>query len=212
MMHCTVCSRNDGAKLSFYCPACARYSLYEHRIGNARALLARESTDREVANLVGQEVSSDGTGHQKSKPGVTAQRWEIYKTTNQRQDVEDRTRNLKIQAESLRREIQQARSELSRLKSRLDRRRADYASATHNLVARRKSALESVDKSIKRTVFRADQQHQRMAESRIFLCREAAKLYGLRQRRRNKGETVRDEYVIGGVGIVDLKDLNRTPR
>ncbi len=210
MMQCTVCTRSPRSKLPFYCPACARHSLYELRIDQVRALLAREASAQDADKIISRQPDSDESSR---APNNTSQdlltRWDVYRATAQTEAAQSRIEEFKGQAEVLRKEIEGARSELSKLKSGLDRRRADYASATHNLVARRRSTLESVDKNIKKTAFRADQQHQRMAESRIFLCREAAKLYGLRQRRRKRGDTLRDDYQIGGVGIVDLKDLSR---
>lgn len=48
--------------------------------------------------------------------------------------------------------------------------------------------------------------HTRTAEARSYLCREAATLYGLRQKRRRSGRT---DYSIGGVPIPNfLQDLN----
>ena len=52
--------------------------------------------------------------------------------------------------------------------------------------------------------------HSEIVNARVFLCTEAADLCGLRQRRRKKAGSIRDDYTIGGIGIVDLRDLNST--
>ncbi|KAI9884199.1 MAG: hypothetical protein M1823_004015 [Watsoniomyces obsoletus] len=210
-MECTICSRSAGGKLPFHCPACARHSLYELRVEHARHLLARESSSRKVEDVISREPGPalGGDGQQRRVTSTEiATRWDVYRASMHRQEAELHTREIQVQADTLRKDIEEARMELATLKAAVARRWTDYASVTHNLSSRRRGTLESVDKTTKRTSYRADQQHQKTAESRVFLCREAAKLYGLRQRRRKRGEGMKDEYVIGGLGIVDLKDLN----
>ncbi len=212
-MQCAVCSRSSSSKLPFQCPACARHSLYELRVEHARHLLARESLSRKVEDVVSRsQLPPTFSGSDGQQPRATstdiATRWDVFRASMQRHEAELHTQEIQAQADTLRSEIEKARTELATLKAAVARRRTDYASATHNLSTRRRATLDSVEKTTKRTAYRADQQHQKTAESRVFLCREVAKLYGLRQRRRKRGEGMRDEYVIGGVGIVDLKDLN----
>lgn len=208
-MQCAICSRPPSYKLPFHCPGCARHSLYELRAESAKALLRRETLSREVesvcSNCEHHEVKQENPSR-KTLANYRPSRWDTHQLLSTAKGIDGRCREIKAQAEILREEIEKARVEIRKLKSSLETRRADFASVTHNVGARRKSTLESIEKSIRRMVYRGDQQHQRTAESRIFLCREAAKLYGLRQRRR-RGNASREEYLIGGVGIVDLKDL-----
>lgn len=211
-MQCSICSRSHSFKLPFHCPGCARYSLYDLRTEHAKALLRREASDRDVEKIVSkpwQDENNKGFPA-RNVPSVPNTRWDTEELSFISKGIDDNCRDLRVQAEILRKDIENARAEVSKLKSSLNDRRAKFASVTHNLSARRKSMLESVERSTKRTVYRSDQQHLRTAESRIFLCREAAKLYDLRQRRRRKGNTVKEEYLIGGIGIVDLRDLNST--
>ena len=211
-MQCSLCARSLGPKLPAHCPACARYSLYEPRAENIRALLGREASSREVENVISDSWRDDAdkSATQTGRSYGVASRWDIKQVSATVRNLEGCHGEIQAQAEILKVEIQNARADISKLKSSLNHRREDFASVTHNIEARRKSTLESIEKSIKRTVYRAEQQHLKTAESRIFLCREAAKLYDLRQRRRRRGNTVKEEYVIGGVGIVDLRDLNST--
>ncbi|KAI9785824.1 MAG: hypothetical protein M1816_008216 [Peltula sp. TS41687] len=212
-MQCSICSRPHSFKLPFHCPGCARHSLYELRTEHAKALLRRETTARDVEKAVSkpwQDEKNKGSAA-RNVPSNPNTRWEIEQSSSISTGIDESCRDLKAHAESLRKDIANARAEVSKLKASLNDRRADFTSVTQNLSARRKSTLDSIERSIIRTVYRADQQHQRTAESRIFLCREAAKLYDLRQRRRRRGNTVKEDYLIGGVGIVDLRDLNNAP-
>jgi len=45
-------------------------------------------------------------------------------------------------------------------------------------------------------------------EARVFLCKEAAQLYGLQQRKRKRGSSENDVYVIEEILIADLRELN----
>ncbi|PWW73547.1 hypothetical protein C7212DRAFT_347044 [Tuber magnatum] len=73
---------------------------------------------------------------------------------------------------------------------------------------RLEAEVSSVQRETKRWINRSKTLHGRIAEARGYLCREAAGLYGLRQKRRKSG---RVEYVIGGVAIPNyLTDLNST--
>lgn len=70
--------------------------------------------------------------------------------------------------------------------------------------------MEQIAASCQRDTKRLNQKwkalYTRTAEARGFLCREAAMLYGLRQKRKKSGKT---EHTIGGVAIPNfLQDLN----
>lgn len=109
--------------------------------------------------------------------------------------------------DALRKEIERTRSDIAKRKAGNVKRWSDLKSAA--LAAQREAeALESVKKGVERMERRWDMLHTRTMESRVFLCREAAQLYGLQQRIRKKAGSVRDIYMIGGVPIPDLRDLN----
>ncbi|KAI9842270.1 MAG: hypothetical protein M1837_007339 [Sclerophora amabilis] len=205
-MHCNICSRGPNAKLSFHCVSCARLSLYEPRIKSAATLLEKESLGRQIDEVV---HPGETTQHSKGKDADSVDnRWDVGLAASRAEECVERTQESKSCSSILRKEIELGRAEISRRKAILSQRRSDFASANHDLVPRRRVARESVEKSIQRTSYRWDQQHQKITESRVFLCREAAKLYGLRQRRRKKGGVIKDDFTIGGVGIIDLRDLN----
>ena len=104
--------------------------------------------------------------------------------------------------------IAAARSTFSQLRFSLDRRRSSLSSLKSSPSPG--PSVPSLQKSINARQHDAALQHATISASRIFLCREAASLYGLRQRRRRRGGSTREDYSIGGIGIVDLRDLNST--
>ncbi|KAJ0421003.1 UV radiation resistance protein and autophagy-related subunit 14-domain-containing protein [Aspergillus carlsbadensis] len=72
----------------------------------------------------------------------------------------------------------------------------------------RTGALTSIQNNHKRTDHLWNSLHTKTAEARIFLCREVASLYGLRQKVRKRDNGLKESYMIGGVNIFDLRDLN----
>ncbi|KAI9850249.1 MAG: hypothetical protein M1838_005975 [Thelocarpon superellum] len=220
-MQCAICSRTGGPKLPCHCVACARQLLYEPRVESATVLLQRDALAHELNRATGDGGDDEDDGNDGGDAPTDASPHKgTTRPANQHTFARDRanvetsearTREIKAQSAILRQEIEAGKAEMTRLRSTLARRRSDHASATHDLPARRATTLGTVERSIQRTKGRAVQQHQKMAESRVFLCREAAFLYGLRQRRRRKNGAIREDYLIGGVAIVDLRDLNNAP-
>ncbi|KAI9765000.1 MAG: hypothetical protein M1840_007922 [Geoglossum simile] len=136
---------------------------------------------------------------------------DIEQATAQKEESLERIQEIQNQANILQKDIEDGRARIAKLKASLAHRSSDYDSITHNLSARRATTLDSVEKSIRRIDHRWNTLHTRTAEARVFLCREAANLYGLKQRRRRKGGVIREDYTICGVTIVDLRDLNNAP-
>ncbi|KAH0539094.1 hypothetical protein FGG08_004332 [Glutinoglossum americanum] len=201
-MQCDICARKHTSKLPFNCATCARNALYELRLENARTLLDKEALGRQVEASLS---SSSSTGQSSSS---ISNRWDTEQAAARTGESLERIQEIQNQADVLKKDIEDGRVHIAKLKASLAQRRSDYESASHNLTARRTATLESVEKGIKRIDHRWNTLHARTVEARVFLCREAANLYGLKQRRRRKGGVVREDYLICGVGIVDLRDLN----
>jgi hypothetical protein len=115
---------------------------------------------------------------------------------------------LATQIQSLRSEIQNRNVDISRRRLELARRRSGSESAKYQLAERETGALTSIQNNHKRTDHLWNSLHTKTAEARIFLCREVASLYGLRQKVRKRDNGLKESYMIGGVNIFDLRDLN----
>ena len=151
-------------------------------------------------------------GKARSSPGIRNvdinSTWTVHRAASEKLISDKRTQEFVSHVEALREETQDIKSGIAARKARLLRRRSEFTSAKQELSQSQASAVEPVNKSIKRTEHRWDVMHNKTAESRLFLCREVALLYGLQQRKRKKGGIGRDVYLIGGVPIADLRDLN----
>lgn len=208
-MPCEICCRSPSSRLPFNCTLCARDALYQPRIQLAQTLLHIESLEKEVEKNV---VDTSRKGKARSSPGIRHvdmnSTWTVHRVASEQLISETKTQSLVSHVEALREETQNIKSEIAARKSRLLRRRSEFTSAKQELSRSQASAVEPMNKSIKRTEHRWDVMHNKTAESRLFLCREVALLYGLQQRKRKKGGLGRDVYLIGGVPIADLRDLN----
>lgn len=122
--------------------------------------------------------------------------------------IAEQTEKIVAQAEILRNRIEETKDYLAKQREKNLKRSSDLRAAKKLLSQRQSSDYEPILKSIQRSRNHWDALHARTAESRTFLCKEAAQLYGLQQQKRRKGESGKDLYLIGGLPLPDLKDLN----
>jgi hypothetical protein len=205
-MQCQICFRTGGHKLPFLCPTDARNALYELRLENARILLEKDALDEQISAIVSHKADTDPTKSQDKELNKPQTLWEIGQNDSESELAIDRTRQIMVTAEDLRRKVEAARVDISQRKAVINRRRSELASAVNGLEARRARQIEDAERSINRTKHKWNLMHLTMAQSRAFLCGEAAKLYGLR--RLSEPGLLPDEYSIGGVPIVDLRNMN----
>ena len=208
-MQCDVCQRSPNNRLSFNCTLCARSALYQQRVQLAETLLQTEALGKEVEQNVTDVPQLNKTTKTASIKGPESNpTWTVQRAPAEQRASEEKSRHIYDHVQSLREEIQKTKAEIAARRKTLQKRRSDFASAKQELSQSRPHSVEDVEKGMRRTEHRWDILHNKTAESRIFLCREAALLYGLQQRKRKKGGLGRDVYVIGGVPIADLRDLN----
>ncbi len=205
-MQCDICARHHGQQLPFQCPTCARSALYGLRVQLGQALLDNNSFVRQINPMIA--AATRATSPSSPATRGSKSRLAIEEASARAERAAERTKDISNHIEILRKEIEDSKADIAKRKAALAQRRSDASSATHNLKARRAATLETVEKGTKKLEYRWNSLHAKTVEARVFLCREAANLYHLRQRRRKKGGSVREDYTIGGVGIVDLRDLN----
>ncbi|EKD18222.1 uncharacterized protein L3040_007608 [Drepanopeziza brunnea f. sp. 'multigermtubi'] len=200
-MQCDICFRGGGQgekKLHFLCPTDARNQLYGSRIRNAQVLLQNDELNSQITGLI-----SSNKAERDKRPPKTA--IDAVSLSAERDQIVDRTQQIITRADELRAKVELAREEMAKSKAAVNRRKSDLASASNGADTRRARQTEDVEKAIRMIKYKWNQGHATTASSRIFLCGEAAKLYGLKRARKNTGG---EEYRIGGIGIVDLRSLN----
>ena len=208
-MQCDLCQRSPNSLLPFNCTLCARSALYQPRVQLAQTLLESEALGKEVEqNVTGVSQPNKATKTASTKAPESNPTWAVQRAAAEQRASEEKSERIYDHVRTLREEIQKTKAEIAARRKTLQRRRSDFASVQQELSQCRPHSVEDVEKGMRRTEHRWDTLHNKTAESRIFLCREAALLYGLQQRKRKKGGLGRDVYVIGGVPIADLRDLN----
>lgn len=205
-MQCDICFRPHGKELPFLCAVDARNQLYPARLEIARVLLEKDALSRQIQA----ETSLAGASDEKSQAlsDNSSARSILDRNVTEKEVVEDRTLQIIAHADELREKIKQAKAIRAAKRSSVQRRRFELASAKNGFEKPWQARIEDADKSIKRTKFKWNKQSETIAEARIYLCCEAAKLYGLRKGRVKRNGTWSEEHRIGGVSIMDLREMN----
>lgn len=214
-MSCHACSRAPNPRLPFCCATCARSQLYQLRIENARVLLEKEAIGRQIENAVAHVQAQGGSGDpDQGVLGSSAEgssRWAIQTIANRRTESSSKTKALKGQIEALVSEIKDKKLDISQRRLTLARRNSDAESAKYQLSERQASMLSGIQNNTKRTDHLWNSLHNKTGEARVFLCREAANIYGLRQKSKRINGDLKETYVLGGMPIIDLRDMNGKP-
>ena len=195
---CQVCSRNPSHELTFLCTSCARAAVYDVRVELVQAVLDRDSARRQV-----EETLMTGT-----QPSGALSRHAYDNMRNEVAASKLRYQDLREQADQLRASINEMKADTVKKEAKLMQRHEALKNAkakATGITTGRKQQLQTDLAAAQRT---AEATHKQSSEDRIWRCRLAAQLAGLEQRKRRKGTTERDVYLIGGMPIVDLRDLN----
>lgn len=201
---CDICFRAGSRKLPFLCASDARNQVYEVRLKHGHTLLEHGELDKEISTLLSRDASHPAS----TQPyDGRISRIEINDNTAEQKLVEDRTKQIIAKAESLRLTVLNAREEMAQKKAQIYRQKRNLEKANNGLEARRRRQIDEIEKSTKMANYRWNSCHAMTVQSRGFLCGEAATIYGLRRLRGENGILL-DDYAIGGLRIVDLKNLN----
>ncbi|PKX90901.1 Atg14 domain-containing protein [Aspergillus novofumigatus IBT 16806] len=212
-MNCPICFRVSSSRLRFYCPTCACNQLYTLRIDNARVLLEKEILGRQLEKALLHQTSPT-LSHRRSEecstqsPNKVPCPQDVLQIINAKAESSTRRKELALQIQQLKSEIKDRQLGISQRRLTLARRRSDAESSKFQLESREIALLCGVQNTIKRTEHLWHSLHSKTAEARIFLCREVANLYSLRQWIKQDGSETKETYVIGSVPIIDLRDLN----
>lgn len=202
-MSCHICSRPPNKRLQFCCATCARNQLYQLRMDSANVLVEKELTGSQIDGAVTKSADDDDTN-------ADPTRWSIQAAHTRSSQSVARTQSIQDHIATLKEEIHKGREETAQRRAVISQKRSDAESATYRLSDRRAASVSKVQSDIKKTEPKWNSLHNKTAESRVFLCREVANLYRLRQKTRRRNGVLRNTYGLGGISIVDLRDMNST--
>ncbi|KAL8684812.1 MAG: hypothetical protein Q9224_006119, partial [Gallowayella concinna] len=196
--------------LPFNCTTCARDTLYHTRLSLAYTLLEHEAAGSQVEQAFGGFTSTPST--KSTSASSTVQGHSAVLTLESinvhREALRQQTQLTLRVSEQLRGEATQIRDETGKRKARNLERRSELAAARKELARREADDVGSLEKTITKVHGRWCILHTRTAESRLVLCKEAASLYGLRKLGKHGGKSKMGGYVIGGLPIYNVMDLN----
>lgn len=134
--------------------------------------------------------------------------WTLQRILGKREESSARTKILADHIGALRSEIKDKKLDISQRKLELAQRYSDAESAKYHISERECATLTGIQNNTKRTEHIWHALHNRTAEARVFLCREAATLFGLRQLVEKINGELKETYIVGGVPIIHLRDMN----
>ena len=207
-MQCDICQRPQSTRLPFNCTSCARNELYGPRIQQAQVLLEAESIGQDVEKCVGSLGQSKVMSRNDAISLEGHPAFAIERATADRLNLTEQTEKIMTRVKLVRDQTEELKRLLAKKRSENSLRRSNLEDAQKLMAQRQGSGLGPVQENIKQTKGRWDALHVKTVDARTFLCREAAQLYGLQQRKRRKGARGRDLYYVGSLPTADLRDLN----
>lgn len=209
-MHCNVCQRPSSNRLQLNCPGCARDVLYQSRILLTHVLQEQEAASSQAGQKLKESriYDSDGPVRTPSVGHSNRDSLLLHSICAQSSTLEERAREMVGHTQALHSKNFQIRDEItSRTASNL-KRRSDLTAAKQKLAQQEALEIAPLVKGIGRLRTRWEILHAKTAQSRLLLCREAASLYGLQRRSKRQSRSKTALYVIGGLPIYHLRDLN----
>lgn len=211
-MECDICGQH---KPPFHCHICARSALYPVRHEYAVTLADKEAMGRRVEAVV-KAAENNAPRESLSLSGAIidthdcAKAHELSDIQSESAALSERIRLVSERAEALNLEMHEHKKSILSKKATLSQRRSDAESATYGREGREKKELETVEGSIKRMKRRWEMKHEDIVVGRSSLCREAARLAGLKRTKRAREDgVIREFYTIGtGLNIFDLRELH----
>lgn len=197
---CQICHRLPDEKLAFCCISCSRNSLYLSRLQQAQVLLHKEELGKQVARALSHDTPLEDSE-------IFSRRVVFQRTKARRTQACEASQTFRTLIQEIEAEIELIRLKIAYQKPRNQRRAQVLAKASGDL-AQQEREVPSQEATAKH-LHRWQSVHSKTADSRFFLCREAANLYGLQHHKRKKGvPQIHEIYAIGGVPIHDLRDIN----
>lgn len=212
-MECTICSTAFPSHGQPTCASCARALVYQARLDRLADLLSNETLRRQVKHIISppQDLLSSSLSSGPELVDITecAGKHAHAQVLRESQAIRVRCSIINDQLNQLRQKIEQARQENISRKLEIKQRHTDMKRERTEMTSRVPQLLEPLHATIRRSQRRLDKVHARTLEGRTKLCQETARLAGLQQKRRRlpDGSIVHD-YTIGGISIIDLRQLN----
>lgn len=200
-MECDVCSK---AEEPFLCATCARTTIYLTRLEVAKVLLEKDSLGQKIENIVNSNINLPRDEQNQGFASVWESETKQMKIRRTRDEIDEK----KSHVQSLRHELGILQDEITKRKAEITVRRTDLESVKSRLPDRQGMTMGKMIEVKNKGTTSFDSLHKSSTNTKAFLCREAAALLRLKQKKRVKSGTVKDMYSIAGLFLPDLRDIN----
>jgi len=205
-MDCGICSRTDEKTNEFFCTSCARNAIYLTRLHAAQVLLQKEELGKEVESIIhGARVKrpdSDDT------PGALRRTWTNIGCTAGKERHAEWNEDIRLHIDVLRNQLEEKRESLVRQKAALAVRRSDLNTIKVQIPSRQQTQSSKITETYSKGTASFNNNHSNIVNTKAFLCREAATLLRMKQKKRMKSGVVKDQYTITGLLLPDLREIN----
>jgi len=187
--------------------------VYQARLDRLADLLNIASLSKQVHSVIsplsGFSSSSSPSSSQVVDITESAKKHAHAQILRESQATQLRCTIINEQVNLLRQQMEQARKDNISRQLDIRQRHAEIKRERTEMTSRVPQLLEPLHATIRRSQRRLDKVQARTLEGRTKLCQETARLAGLQQKRRRMpdGSIVHD-YAIGGISILDLRQLN----
>lgn len=201
-MDCDICARSgpELTNIGLYCTSCARAALYTPRLEHGRVLLEKAALNSKFDTITNESGTADG-----NRSLAKAWRTEISRT--RASDLNCDLQQKQVSITSVNDDISNLRNEITRRKAELESRRAALKTVKGSLAGQDRGQIDRIGEVTAKGLKNFNAIHDASVETRAYLCREAATLLRLRQRKTRRNDQIREHYLIAGWQIPDLRSI-----
>lgn len=206
-MECDICSRSPQESLDFFCAVCARTSSYLPRLQYAQVLL--EKVD--LATKVEHSTLDDSSTKSSNEPEQIATSRKVWQGELKHLHIAETKQALertKASKDQTRADCEELRDQIAELKAKIAVKRKNLEIIDKNTAPNREAYVSNLSTATGNVGSSLMRLQQKSTSNRATLCREAAFLMRLRQRRRQKDANGREQYSIAGLTLPDLREIS----
>ncbi|KAK5940504.1 hypothetical protein PMZ80_006920 [Knufia obscura] len=204
-MDCDICLKPSGESVDFLCTNCARSAAYVPRLEYARMLLERDAAKSSVERAVRTETQGPSDVTTPSQDEII---WQQECKQVHASESKRRMNQIGHQKESLKHESEELKAQIEELKARIVEKKQMLGTVEKKVPHRWEEDLIKITTASRKASSSILQIQQKSVGSRATLCREAASLMRLRQRRRQRDAPGREQYSIAGLTLPDLREIS----
>lgn len=205
-MECDICSKSSQQAIDLLCVACARNAIYLPRLEHAQLLLDKDALNRRLEQRISEDVVDikDATGDVK----IGRENWKAHSEDIRTKETQKRIDAIIEDQEHIKTQVAELKQQIQTLKARIAEKKQTVGSVKQTLPTRQVSHVETIASANTKASASLARVQQKSAEDRAKLCREAASLMRLRQRRRQRDTPTRDQFSIAGLTLPDLREIS----